>query len=405
MPLFTTPDGRYTVAWQTPGEGDGNSVIYDRGMDLAVPWPGTPVWDRFSYEASLGEYTPRPSPPPQSPTPAPPPSLPDPFSFPGPRLIRVTNEQEGTIPPRFMSYWANAFLESPDTALVFCGNADGLPRFFRVHLSSKQVDRLGSLGVPYRGETEGWYWDIRGWLYVYEGSRFRRLHPLSGQDELIYDISTDSRIPAPSRLWQPHSSDDGLVHSATVELITSNGPYARVGTVVCWNGHVDYYPAEGILDESAVSADGRYLIIKEDEDNRIIRISSGETRHIADHQRSLGHSDSGPSYILGEADKPDPGMCGWWDLDGPLTEDHFHGLFNTLNMGYVAVRGDRVLHSSETQLRLVDRFTGYITNLIDHGGPSDYDGRVKANLSPCGRLACFMSPFGGPRRDVWLLTL
>ena len=69
MPLYTTPDGRYTVAWQTAGEGDGNSVVYDRGPSLAVPWPGMPVWDRFSYEAGLGQVRPPTDPPPSPPPP------------------------------------------------------------------------------------------------------------------------------------------------------------------------------------------------------------------------------------------------------------------------------------------------------------------------------------------------
>jgi hypothetical protein len=55
MPLFTTPDGRFVVAWETAGEGDGNSVIYDRGPNLEQPWPGEAVWDRFSYLRSIGE--------------------------------------------------------------------------------------------------------------------------------------------------------------------------------------------------------------------------------------------------------------------------------------------------------------------------------------------------------------
>jgi microcompartment protein CcmK/EutM len=40
MPLFTTPDGRFVVAWETAGEGDGNSVIYDRGRSSRTTMAG-----------------------------------------------------------------------------------------------------------------------------------------------------------------------------------------------------------------------------------------------------------------------------------------------------------------------------------------------------------------------------
>lgn len=414
MGIYTTPDGRYTFAIETEGQGDGNSVVYDRMV---------PVWDRFSYESGRGEPPPKPSQPdvPPPPTDQPPVILnPSPILPGSPRLVRVTNEQDGTIPPRMSSYWANAWVDPRDnTVVVFCGHESGAPQFFRVGPHPSAVSRLGNLGIPYRGETEGWYFGEDGCLYLFEGPRFRRLyrHAISGgidQDEVLYDISAVQGIPTNTDLWQPHSSDDGRVHSATVRQIVSTGKYPYIGTVVCRYGVIDYFPAIGVLDESFLSADGIHLGIKESndrgydqlsEDNRYINLSTRNTCYILDRERAMGHSDCGPSYVVGEADKPDPGMCGWWDLNGPLTPERFQPLFPTLNMGYVAVRGERILHSSATQLRLVDRHTAAISTLIDHGGGPDYDDRVKANLSPCSRVACFMSSFGGPRRDVYLLVL
>lgn len=401
MPLIQTPDGRYTFAIETEGEGDGNSVVYDRMV---------PVWDRFSYENGKGEApAPKPGqpdvPPQPAPQPSPQPPVLDPLpSWMGPRFIRVTNEQDGRIPPRMMSYWANAWVEG-NSIWVFCGHEDGLPRFFIIGPSSGSVERRGNMNIPYRGETEGWYWDREGWVYLYDGPRFRRVNPRTGADDIIYDISEVQGIPRNTVLWQPHSSDDGQTHSATVLQRVDVGSYPKIGTVLCRFGKVDYFPAQGVLDESALTSDGAYLIIKENEDNRIITLATRDTRHIADRERAMGHSDCGAGWVVGEADKPDPGMCGWWDLNGPLNPERFHSLFQTLNMGYVSVRGERILHSSETQLRLVDRQTGAITTLMDHGAGLAYDDRAKGNLSPCGRVVCFMSSFGGPRRDVYLLIL
>lgn len=353
-----------------------------------------------------------PVPPPPEPTPQPPAVL-DPLPWMGPRLVKVTDAQDGRIPPRLSSYWANAWVEG-DVIWVFCGHEDGLVRFFRVGPGSGQIERRGSMGIPYRGETEGWYFDLEGWVYLFNGPEFKRFNPRTGENRLIYDIREVQGIPRNTDLWQPHSSDDGRVHSATVRQIVSTGKYPYIGTVVCRDGEVIYFPAQGVLDESALSGDGEDLLIKEgnergfdqlSDDNRIITLSNRNTRYILDRGRAMGHSDCGPNYVVGEADKPDPGMCGWWDLRAPLTMERFHPLFPTLNMGYVAVRGERILHSSQTQLRLVDRQTAAITTLMDHGGGPDYDDRVKGNLSPCGRVVCFMSSFGGPRRDIYLLIL
>lgn len=389
MAIHHTPDRRYRIAVEEQGQGDGNTVVYD---DVR----GVVAWDRFSYEAGLPPETPPVLPPEPPPDPFTPPPLPG-----APRLIQVTGEQDGRIPPRMMSYWANAWVNTDNSILVFCGSESGRPQFFRVDMGSRDVERLGDLGVPYRGETEGWYWTRDGGICLCDGPRFRRIYPLLNREENIFDISG---MPG-AVLWQPHSSDDGTVHSATVQQRVENGPWPKIGTVVYRMGSVEYFPAQGVLDESALTADGTYVIIKEDDDNRIINLSTRDTRYIRDRERAMGHSDCGPRYVVGEADKPDPGMCGWWDLNGPLNPERFHPLFPTLNMGYVAVRGDRILHSSATQLRLVDRYSEAITTLMDHGGGKEYDDRVKANLSPCGRVACFMSSFGSPRRDVYLLIL
>jgi hypothetical protein len=405
MPLDTTPDGRYTIAWQTPGEGDGNSVIYDRGPNLEVPWPGTPIWDRFSYEAGLGESRPPAAPPPSLPPAAPLPTPPSPEAVGAPRLIQLTDTSDGHIPPRMMSDKANAWVDG-QTALVFCGHEDGLARFFRVGLITGQVQRLGSLSVPYRGETENWYWLPDGSLILIEGPRLRRL-TFAGEDrrlasdEIVLDIS--SSHPG-CDLWQASSSDDGQVHAATVRQIVAEGSYPKIGTVVQRSGQQIFFDAIGTLDESQLTRNGRQILIKENrgsgDDNRLINLDTSDTQWLRDQDRAMGHSDCGPDFVVGEADKPDPGMCGWWDLTKPLTPERFHPLFPTLNMGYISARGGRILHSGDTHLSWVNRQTGEVTLLLAHGGGSAYDDRVKANLDPTARVACFMSSFGGSRRGT-----
>jgi len=299
------------------------------------------------------------------------------------RVIRVTDASDGPLINRLYSYWSNTVVIS-DLAFVFVGHADGHPRFFQVNLKTGAVARLGSL-LPYVSEAEGWSWDINGFIYLIDGPRLRKVNPFPGNedwDEVVLDISTTH--PGLD-LWQSHSSDDGTTHCATVREVVSEGAYPKISTVVSSHGHLQFYGAHGVLDESQITPDGRFLIIKEDDDNRIITIGNGEERRLSDAEGAVGHSDTGPDILVGEDNQI--GACVLWHLP-TLTK---RVLFHTNNMGYVSIRAGRCLHSGDAWLNLVDLETGALAPLIEHGGGSAYDDRVKANLSPCGRVATFMS--------------
>ena len=384
MPMLWSPDKRILFAIETAGEGDGNSVVY---------YDGVPVWDRFSWEAT---HAPPPSPlPPQPPRPNPPPPSVPPPPEPPPtegvflrrgEVIRVTTDADGPFAPRMMSYWANAWVSGP-FAYVFAGSVlSGGPQFFAVDLESGAVSRLGPM-VPYGGETEGWEWLPDGRVQLFHGPQLRRVNPFTGADQLVFDVS--ERFPGHT-LWQPHASPSGRTISATLK----DPDWQKVATVVWQDGTLHHYPKEGTLDESSLCGD-EWVVIKQGdggEDNCVITIATGEERWIDDHDRAIGHSDCWPPYLVGEADKPDPGGCGVWDL----RDLSFRFLFPTLNMGYISAKAGRYLHSDDTHISLLDIQTGERTPILEHGAgvspgmPNYYDDRVKANLSPCGRIACYM---------------
>lgn len=401
MPLFTTPDGRYTVAWETAGEGDGNSVIYDRGADLAVPWPGAPVWDRFSHEAGLGASRPPVVlPPVEQPVPVPEPPAPEPAvpASSSARVLRVTDPSDGDFVPRMYSYWPNAWLHDRH-AYVFAGHVDGLPRFFKVDLGSGAVERLGPL-LGFTGTTEGWYWDANGWIYLLDGARLMRVSPFTNEARVVFDLA---ETHPGCILWQAHSSDDGTVHCATVKQVVSDGAYPAIGTVVYRIGRQEYFPAQGALDESQIDATGTYLIIKEDDDNRVINLSTRHTQILRDADGAVGHSDCGPLLLVGEDNIH--GACVKWDLNQPLTPGRRMDLFSTWNMGHISIRGGRCLLSDDTHLSLVSLGGGGVVPLLAHGGDvGGYDNQVKANLDPSGRVATYMIHQGG-RFDVYLAVL
>lgn len=388
MPIYKSPDGRILFAMETAGEGDGNSVVY---------YDGVPVWDRFSYEAAHGVVAP---PGPMAPTPTAPtsPTAPIPAAG-GVRVIRVSDERDGELVNRMYSYWSSAFLIA-DVAWVFAGHIDGRPRFFRVNLSNGISSQTNEAHLEYTGTGEGWYWDAEGWLYLTNGPQLRRVNPFTAEDILVCDISESH--PG-CRLWQAHSSDDGQTHSATVQRITDSGAYPNIGTVVTWHGQQDYFPAHGTLDESQITSDGAYLIIKEDDDNRIITLGTRETRLLRDEDGAVGHSDCGPSIVIGEDNIH--GACVLWDLRKQLVPENRRTLFSTWGMGHVSVKGGRCLLSDDTHLSLVSLEGSGVVQLHAHGMiGNDYDHQVMGNLDPTGRVACYMSNAAG-RMDVYLLVI
>lgn len=390
---LATLDGLYLAADQD----DGNFVVY-RAATM------TPLWDRFSHEASLVR-DPLPDPVPAV---LPVPVGPDPAG----RLIPVTDASDGAIEPRMYSYWANTWLNpAGDLAHVFWGHADGHPRFAVVMLPEGKVQRLGSL-LPYTGTSEGWYWDREGWIYLLDGPRLRRCNPFTSEDRGVFDIS-DTHPGCD--LWQAHSSDDGRVHSATVRQVVNDGPYPLIGTVVCRDGQQTYYPADAYaLDESQITPDGAYLVIKSspDDDNLIVTLATGEQRWLQKSEGALGHSDCGPGFMVGADRDHEPRACVRWNLDQPLTPEHRvlltkSGDWSGGDLGHVAVRGYRLLVSDSTHICLGDMgdWFGLVPILVHGMVGDDYDHQVKANLDPSGRLATFMSNYGTDRQDVYLLVL
>jgi hypothetical protein len=316
-------------------------------------------------------------------------------------VIRVTTADAGELVPRFYSYWPNAWVNDlTKMVYVFAGHADGQPRGYTVDLETHDVGTF-DVRVRYTGTTEGWYWDADGWIYIIDGPRLRRVNPFTGVDRVAFDISDTN--PG-CDLWQAHSSDDGRTHSATVRRVVSDGAYRKIGTVVARDDRREFFSAQGDLDESQITTDGAFLIIQEDNHNRIVDLASGNSMLLQQNEGAVGHADCGPGYIVGEDDHH--GACVRWDLAVPLPHQNRRELCKTWNMGHVSVRGGRCLLSDSTHLSLVGLDGSGVTKIAEHGMVSDgsYDTQVKANLDPTGRVACYMSNQYG-RMDVFILTI
>lgn len=390
MPLFETPDGRYLHAITTANEGDGNDVVYDKWV---VPGQLTPVWDKFSYEAGLRARGVIVHPPGSQPQP----SSEEiesvtPLSR-QPKLVRITTD--GNVPPRMYSYWSNACVLG-DYVFIFCGNSSSsLAQFFKVH-PDDTVERLPDYIGDVYSETEGWYWRRDGWLYLF-GVGSDTLHcrnPFTGEGQSV--LRLDGRYAGGS-IWQPHSSDDGRVHCATVK----DSSWNKVAVAISVDGNMSYVPAFGQLDESHVSGDGRYVIIEEDDNTRIVDVASGRERLILDADGALAHLDCGTDFMVGEDNQI--GACVKQDLSSLQRIV----LFNTWGMGHVSVRNNRCLlsrNAPENDLCWVGLSGEGITPIIHHRMVgNDYDHQVKANLDYTASVAVFMSNMGGSKQDVYLI--
>lgn len=392
MPIHYTRDGKLTI--MIDDAKDRNTVVYGPNMEV--------LFNRLALPPERGGLDPIGAEPPPGPGPVDPgepivgPVSPEPG-----RIYQVTRQDSGGFRNRIYSYWSNAFIDDRhNNAFVFAGHNDGGPRFYRVGLSNGNVTPLGPV-LPYGGETEGWSWDKRGRITLIQGPRLIRVNPFDLNDvEVLFDISG---IRPGCDLWQPHSSEDGRVHSATVRRIVSDGKYPYVATVFAIDGQLQVVDAIGDLDESHVDAAGEFGIMEESHDNRIRTLRTGEERWIRDAEGALSHIDCGHGVMVGE----DNQAGGCFEIN--LHDFSRRLLFPTWNVGHISVRGGTILNSNEHTIQRVRKFGegGSTTeHVASHGmRGSGYDFQVGGNLDPTGRLVMYLSNRDGDEQDIFLVQV
>lgn len=298
--------------------------------------------------------------------------------------IRVTS---GDLVPRLQAYWPTVWIGS-QAIYTFVGRRDGQVHFYAIDRTSKVVTDLGPLLRDYPGEGEGWYWDREGWVVLIPGGRSPQLicvNPFTKDRETLIDLSASHPGHV---LWQPHSSEDGRTHSATVQRTSD---WQKVATVVARDGQIKrWYDATQPLDESAVTLRGDYVFIKEGEDNRVGNVETGEEWWIQDADGALGHSDCGDGFVVGEYSQGDHGECVIWDL----RTRSMRTLYRTWNFGHLATKGGRALVSTPDPpwINLLNLSTGELTPLKPHGmSGSRYDLQAEATLDWTGRVAVYLT--------------
>ena len=259
------------------------------------------------------------------------------FAFPAPyntQAVRLTNANDCAGAQDCLwyvgySYWRNSNNHvGQSDMLIFLGmdrdHGGAGPSLLTYNKSADSVQSTVPLFDPssiYSYATgEGWYFSgtqpTKLYTFLVGGSRLTRYDVLAHTFEptAALDVSQCKRpqvCPSGSTyIFQPHSSDDDMVHSASIQDAT----FHRLGCVV-YETHKKRFrffapPSGFALDECHIDKSGRWLMLLETNPNgavtnRIADLQGGGIVSIDDVQGSLGHLDMGFGYAVG-ADNYNP---------------------------------------------------------------------------------------------------
>jgi hypothetical protein len=376
------------------------------------------------------------------------------FTFPAPYNttgIRLTNASDcdgasDCVNYVGYSYWRNINNHvGSDTMLVVLGLRGRGPTLFTYNKNTGETRNAGALfeanSAFAAGTGEGWYFSASrpNAYYVNDTQRMLRYDVIAKTFETVFDIR--NHLGADKRIKQMHSSNDDRVHSATVQ----DGSWNVLGCAV-YNengGGFTFVKAIGDFDECQIDKSGRWLVIKENvdnrfnEDNRIIDLQSGTETVLYDQDGAAGHSDVGYGYIVGEDDKAPQayGVRVWefganlrssagklvyhmptWDGPGLGHITHSNSQPNKpLSQQMVCSSNAGPSGLARTNEIVCYRLDGSLnalvvapnmTDLNASGGGSDaYSKRPKGNLDVTGEYFIWTTNRGGSRADAFIVRI
>jgi hypothetical protein len=344
------------------------------------------------------------------------------FTFPAPyntQAIRVTCWLDGDVLPVGYAYWRRINMHRDRGELrVLVSRRQGSALIVTVDKATLACSAMELEDVYGTGEM--WYWDAvdPDVFYLLESGALLR-----------YNVATRARQTVVRldglELWQPHSSADGRAHSATVKTPDYRIVHAVVG-YPSWQRVLDINA--GAFDECQIDKTGRYLVIKEGQDNRILDIESGGEWFLTNQAGAWGHSDNGPGYGVGENDYHAlPGAFEYRDLGDFIGSGRlvYHTTDWQAMARYVSIAWDRPvplgIYSSSCRVNVpraneivVADLAGSLQatviapTLVDFdamGGGDDYSKAAKANADPMGEWVCWSANWGSDRMDLFLVKV
>jgi len=378
------------------------------------------------------------------------------FTFPAPyntQAVRITDASDcagkDCVWSVGYSYWRNTNAhEGSDEMLIFLGlekDKGGTgPTLFKYNKLTDTITKVGSLFpsgskfVQYTGE--GWYFSANRptTLYVNDGPKMLRYDVASQSFETVYDVT--SQFGPNRKIRQMHSSNDDLVHSATLQAADSG---EDLGCVVFSEAkrQFRFYPKIGTFDECNLDRSGRWTVsledigVSKDIANRVFDNETGQETRINGPKGTLGHLDMGYGYMLG-ADNHNPmpnATIRWnfeptisqgpvlhrnpnWDLVAINHPSHGNAKPNVPASQQYACGSDCSKHTFQNEITCI-RLDGSNDELIvapvmsDQSAPGGigtdpyYAKLPKGNLDITGQYFIWTANLGGNRIDAFLVKV
>jgi hypothetical protein len=385
------------------------------------------------------------------------PSLRGVFTFPAPyntRGVRITEASDcgGADCVNYVgySYWRNTNAhQNSNDMLLFIGLATNRggpgPTLYKLNKTTDVITKVGPLfpaGNKFLNYTgEGWYFSANparpNMLYLYDGPKMLRYDVVTKVFETVFDAST--QFGSDRRIWQMHSSNDDLVHSATLRVASSG---EMLGCLVYLEStrQFRWYPKIGVFDECNLDKSGRWTISLEDIGvpndiaMRIFDNQSGAETRISGPAGTLGHLDTGYGYAVG-ADNHNalPNASIMWAFNpsivqGPVVQYNVN--WNIAAVNHISHPNSKAnLPSAQQYACGSDGSTNYsvqneitcfridnsgdqlivapiMTDLNAVGGCCDAYARMpKGNLDITGRYFIWTTNLGGNRLDAFLVKV
>ena len=357
-----------------------------------------------------------------------------PFTFPAPygtQAVRLTDDRDGLIEPSGYGYWRKINAHEHESSIsVVVGRGEAPALLVRVEKATLAVS--SEIVPDLRGTGEQWYFSASDpdVLFVCDGSRaLRRVDVLNGLSSDVFSVQDDCYV------WQCHSSADERRHSATLRDRSTDRALASI-VYDERTKTLRKFDAKASLDECQIDASGRWLLIKEGDDNRIVDIdaSTPSETFVSNEHGAVGHSDNGFGYAIGEDDfHARPGAFVMLDFAqrsaSPLIYHTTNWQAMARHVSHTNAPRPRVLLSSACRVNVpranelvVAPLDGSLTctvvapNLVDldasgGDGPAttradrDYRKLPKANLDPYGEWACWTANCGTDRLDAFLVRI
>lgn len=377
------------------------------------------------------------------------------FTFAAPYLtqaVRITDLRDcvggaDCLHPIGYSYWRNTNNHvGHDDLLLFLSmdrrNGGEGPTLFRYDKTKDTIAKVGPLfdmtsKFSWNSGT-GWYFSatMPTSLYLNDGPALLRYDVMAKRFDTVFDVT--SVWGNDKYIWQAHSSNDDLVHSATLTIV---GTDEALGCVVYHelSHRLAFFGKIGLFDQCMVDKSGHWLVSMENIDGRYgpdMRIfdlaSETEVARIMNEEGAPSRADLGYGYIVGgDSWNLLPNASQTWLLGqtvtkGPVVHSNINWNMSVMNhrshanakpgvpMNQQYACGSNAdnsgvqneiacvpLDGSDRQLIVAP----VMTDLEAPGGKTEYGKLPKGNLDITGEYFVWTTNLSGNRLDAFLVKV